>query len=242
MIVLLPTNRPERLGHVLTQWRAQTYTRAELVVCPSPGMVRPADLPDGVAWLAGVGNIGDARNLGLAYARMRGHEWAVFWDDDNHYGADYLAEVARNQSGVDVLSKGIAFVRHDSGLWKYERPLTFCPGHATATRVSAAADFPPWSLSEDVEWTRRMRARGAVVAQLPPWGLVYYRTGTGHAYDASEVEFLRAHGPARSLGDLPDAFADQPPAEPYSWPTQIAAQDGAVFLSLERRARIRVTR
>jgi glycosyltransferase involved in cell wall biosynthesis len=235
MIVIVPTNRTERIPHIVRQWRAQTYTAAELCICPAPDMIVP--IPSGVTVLQPTSSIGEARNVGLSYARGRGHEWAVFWDDDNHHGRDYLAEVAREMAGPwDVLSKGLAFVRHDSGLWLYSSRLKFFPGHSTSARVAACVEFPEWSLAEDVEWSKRMQARGARAKHLPPWGLVYTRTNPAeHAYCAEEVEFLRAHGPARRLGQIADTCADVP--ADWSGAELVGAKDADVFASLERRCR-----
>jgi len=238
MIILVPTARAERIPHVVQQWRAQTYAAAELCICPAPDMV--LCLPSGVTVLQPTAAIGEARNVGLAYARGRGHEWAVFWDDDNYYGPEYCLEVARESQGqVDVLSKGLGFVRHDDGLWLYSPPLRFYPGHSTSVRVSAAAEFPEWSLSEDVEWSRRMIARGARARHLPPAGLVYDRRApAGHAYDASQALFLRAHGPASG----PHPGTDQDTNSPHAlkFPQPVSASDEAVFRSLETRSRLRL--
>jgi glycosyltransferase involved in cell wall biosynthesis len=245
MIVIVPTARSERIPHVVRQWRAQTYTAAELCICPAPDMA--ACIPSGVTVLQPTDTIGEARNEGLWYARARGHTWAVFWDDDNYYGPDYLAEVARESQdpAVDVLSKGLAFVRHDSGLWLYSPPLRFFPGHSTSVRVSAAAQFPALSLAEDVAWSQRMLTAGARVRPLSPWGLVYDRRDPdGHAYDASDVEFLRAHGPACG----PFLAADDSSTDtPGPWTREVlgapkSASDEAVFRSLERRAALRLGR
>jgi glycosyltransferase involved in cell wall biosynthesis len=234
MIVVVPTNRPERAPAVYEQWRAQSYAGSELCFCP----VRPFSCGDATV-MPGTPTIGAARNIGLKYARERGHEWAVFWDDDNYHGPDYLAEIAREASpSVDVLSKGIAFVRHDSGLWLYQSPLMFFPGHSTSVRVSVAAQFPDLSLSEDEVWSHRMRERGARAKHLPPWGLVYdRRSPSGHAYAAAEAEFLRAHGPAR--GPFTGATNDQVD-DPSPWTRRVLgppvhARDEDIFAAMRAR-------
>lgn len=235
MLIIVPTNRPERIPHVVRQWRAQVYGMAELCLCPAPGLAMC--VPSGVTVLQPTDTIGAARNVGIDYARGRGHTWAVFWDDDNTYGPSYCMEVAQHaQAGdVEVLSKGIAFVRHDSGMCLYESPLHFYPGHSTSVKVDACVEFPDLSLAEDVEWSRRMIAKGARAKHLPPWGLVYDRRGPeGHAYDACEMEFLRAHGPARQIGQWPDAAVNGP-FDVLSFPLR-SASDEEVFQALERRA------
>lgn len=237
MIIIVPISRPLQVMHVMTQWLSQTYSRAELCFCPAPGVLDNPRIR-GVTVLPPTSTIGDARNTGLAYAKAQGHEWAVFWDDDNYYGPGYIAEIAREQTDFEILSKGLAFVRHDSGLWLYSSRLGFFPGHSTAVRVSVAATFPSQSLAEDVEWSKRMLANGSRAKHLPPWSLVYTRTNPwGHAYDADETEFLRAHGPARFVSaDAPDSIVDSPflceSALEY-------AKNENVFQSLERRSRLR---
>jgi hypothetical protein len=234
ILVIVPIARPANADSVAKGFSNQTYKGAELAFAPSPGL--RLDTPHIV--LPPTDNIGDARNVGLGFARVCGYDWAVFWDDDNYHGPDYLAEVVRHiEPGIDVLSKGIAFVRKDSGLWLYHSPLKFFPGHSTSVRVDAAESYPPWSLSEDVEWSKRMLAKGAKARHLPPWGLVYDRRGPeGHAYKADETEFLRGHGPAEHLGNTPNEYVNSPKV--VKAPT-LSASDEAVFLSLERRARIR---
>lgn len=236
IIVIVPVARLENVLAVYAQWEAQTFRGAELCFCPTPELQN--FVVGSATVLEGTRTIGAARNAGIEYGRRRRHDWAVFWDDDNYHGPEYLEEVAREAPGWDVLSKGIAFVRHDSGLWKYERPLGFYPGHSTSVRIAAAARFPDLSLAEDVEWSARMKATGARAKHLPPWGLVYDRRfPDGHAYDASEAEFLRAHGPARGPWGLADSAVDAP----GSWGLPMtSAKDEAVFASMERRARLRL--
>ena len=234
MIVIVPIARLENVRRVRLRWAAQTRVGSELLFVPAPGIELPP-LGDGDSVAEPAGTIGGARNVGLRHARDRGHGWAVFWDDDNYYGPDYLAEIEREREGHDVLSKGLAFVQHDSGLWKYETPLRFFPGHSTAVRVAEALDFPEWSLSEDVEWSRRMLAKGATWKHLPPWGLVYYRENPEeHAYDASEAIFLRAHGPARYLGA---GLSVDSPFDTNGYRLR-HAEDDAVFRDLEKRSRL----
>jgi glycosyltransferase involved in cell wall biosynthesis len=231
MIVIVPTNRSINALAIYSQWQAQTYTGSELCFCPAPDHYWSCG---DATILAGTSTIGAARNLGLEYARMRRHEWAVFWDDDNYHGPDYLAEIAREaKPSVDVLSKGIAFVRHDSGLWLYQSPLGFFPGHSTSVRVSVAQQFPDLSLSEDEVWSYRMRSHGARAKHLPPWGLVYdRRSPSGHAYAAAEAEFLRAHGPARGPFAMPDDAVN----EPRQWVGPLVhARDEDIFAAMRAR-------
>lgn len=209
MLIVCPFSRPERLEHVLRMWERQ-YTRAELVLVANErgNWARQAE-EAGAVVLTRPASIGEARNIGLDYARGVGADWAVFWDDDNYYGGFYLREIERAITPeVDVLSLGIGFVRFEDGLYCFESGLSFCPGHSTAVRVSAAPRFPELSFGEDVEWSKGLDM--SRVRQLPPWHHVYDRTGEGHAYPAPRELFIRAHGPARFVGDERDDFVDLP--------------------------------
>lgn len=237
MIIICPIARAENAPRVVTQWQEQTHP-CDLVFCPSPAAwpeLLALDTRNAVI-AHPRSTIGEARNEGLDVAARMGHGWALFWDDDNYHGPAYAREFHEAASpGVDVLSKGLAFVRHDSGLWKYRAPLTFCPGHSTGVRVGAAARFPALSLAEDVAWSRAMAGRRA--GHLSPWGLVYdRRSPAGHAYDAAEAEFRAAHGAAHFIGpDVPDSIVDTP--FPITSPAEGVVPE-ALWRALERRSPI----
>lgn len=203
--------RRENFGRVVRQWAAQTIA-TELILVPKvacflePWAVELFDLKS-ARMLEPVVTIGGARNAGKAEARRRGHAWVVQLDDDNYYGPRYVEQIHAHRGEGDVLTQGIAFVRHEDGLAYYGNPVDFAPAHATAFRVGAEPDFPEVSLAEDVLWSKRLKHKPVL---LPPWHAVYERRGRGHAYDAREAEFRFQFGPALEFGDVPDTFVDTP--------------------------------
>lgn len=232
MIVVVPSGRPERLGHVLAQWRAQTVDSELVLVTRERGWWTDAARAAGAISVYGEQSIGAARNAGLDVARERGHEWAAFWDDDDAYGPRYLEQAQEHAAPeYDALTQGIGFVRFPSGLRVFEKPLHFTPGHCTVARVSAAPRFPEASIGEDVAWGRQLQ--WARVGRLPPWHMVYYRTATGHAYRVSEHELTKCHEPYRDLGDVPDSFAFDP-RDLSEFPLRRLSEE-LVFRALEQR-------
>lgn len=232
--VVVPFGRPERLGNVLSTWKAQTVPSALVLVSRERGWWSEAAEAAGARCLHGAATIGGARNAGMDEARRLGADWAAFFDDDDYYAPRYL-EQARDHVApeLDALTQGIGFVRFPSGLRLFEKPLHFTPGHCTLARLSAAPLFPEASLGEDVAWGRRLEWRR--VGKLPPWRMVYYRTATGHAYRISEHELTKCHEPYRDLGDAPDSFADEPRGlEEFPLRT---LPDEAVFAAMRDRRR-----
>ncbi len=223
MMVIIPFSRPHRERVVLEQWHAQTIPHTLLI-------------------LRGQGSAGAKRNLGMQIARDCGEEWVVFADDDNYYGPRYLEDFARVAPTCDVATRGMGFVRSPEGLWEFPRP-GFFPGHSTGVRLSIAPDMPDATGGEEVGWSRKLRAAGARVAWLPPWGLVYDRTPRDHGYDASWAEFLRAAGPARGPFDVPDVDVNTPAVwKRIETTPQVTASDESIFQSLEARAARRLGR
>lgn len=210
MIIVCPFSRLERLEVVLEQWRSQTTRARLLLVGSEPGDWSQLAEQSG-ALVEYADTTGDKRNLGLDVARELGEEWAVFWDDDDYHGPGQLAAIEALMPDSDVITAGIGFVRHAAGLYLYNsRAPSYFNGHSTAVRVSAAPRFPSRSFGEEEAWSRDLLASGARAALAPPWHLVYYRTGTGHAYPASDAVFMHVHGPAIRVGDVPDSFVDTP--------------------------------
>ena len=218
-MIIVPSKRPERWARVEAMARAQTV-REPLVFIGDDYTT-----------------IGAARNAGLDRARQE--TFAYFWDDDNYYGPRYIETMrAGFASGASVVSQGIAFVRFDDGLYLFDtrRAGSFYPGHCTAVRVADAAPFPESSGWEDVEWSKRMQARGAAVAWAAPWHAVYDRRGTDHVCGLSRVEFLRCFGGALKVsgpGVPRDCYVDVP-REVIG--TRVTASDDEIFAALRMRA------
>lgn len=198
------------LERLLMLWKRQTVRADMVLIADEGGEWEERARAAGVMVVTGQKTIGGAKNVGTMMARELGHEWVAIWDDDDYYGPRYIETIQREICDLwDVLSWGIAFVRFDDGLYLFKTPLYFCPGHATAYRVSTAPVFPEVSLSEDVVWSRTIPKER--MKHLPPWHLVYYRTSGDHAFEAIKAEMLVSFAPndgALRIGDVPDEFVD----------------------------------
>lgn len=105
---LLVVSDPLRLrsaAKAVRQFRAQTYTRKELVVLNATGVPCETDrAPEVVEVLldfAGLPPLGTLRNLAAAHASGR---WLVPWDDDDHQHPHRLAfQMAHRRRGCAVL-------------------------------------------------------------------------------------------------------------------------------------------
>lgn len=183
--------------------------------------------------------IGEARNHGIRHARIYGYEWVIQWDDDNYYGPEYVARILAplsSRPSLSAITMGLGFVRNGPELWYFPKGAGFLPGHSTAVRAGSAHMFEHVSRGEDVQWSEVAILRCLRVATVDPWGLVYDRTGDGHAYDADATEFLRSFGPAVPLGRQPDSYVDTPKELPSA--PLVRARDEAVFAMMERKLRL----
>jgi hypothetical protein len=209
MLIVCPFSRPQELDRVLAAWRAQTVPAGLLFGANERGAWAERAEEAGAVVLDGHRTIGAAKNAALRYARAQGEEWITIWDDDDYYGVRYVEQASEQiDDDVDVLTQGIGFVRFEDGLFFFEKPIHFCPGHCTTMRVSASPDFEEVSLGEDVAWTRLMDWKR--IRQIPPWHSVYHRDGSGHSFDARRDEFMKNFEPCRRIGDVPDSFVDTP--------------------------------
>ncbi len=225
-LVVVPIARAENAERMIHAWAYQSRVSV-LMFAPAPGVEIASSLRP-------TRTIGEARNAGIEYARRQGFEVVIFWDDDNHYGFEYVGEFVRAfdlDPGLAVAYKGLGFVRHDDGLWSYDDARThFYPGHCSAVRVRDAVEFPAASYAEDVAWSRAMAGRPSV--RLSPWHLVYdRRRPASHAYNAEREVFLRQHGPARFLGDLADERVDRPFRIEAPWQR---VSDDDIFAAMRR--------
>ncbi len=235
MMVVVPFSRREREGHVrATLKRLRCEERAVIVENGSA----IGCFPNG-PWtvLTSSPSAGAARNQGLNCARDAGARWVTFLDDDDYYGPNYLLEREQEceRDEADAFHKGIGLVRFEDGLYLFDNQKRYyCLISSSLTvRTSIAPDFPDLSGGEEIAWTRMLRERGGRERTLPPWGFVYNRQGMQHAYAATRVQMLRAYGPARRLGSVPDEAADMP-LDVMGLPTEPKPSDGEVFEDLRR--------
>lgn len=115
--VLCVSNRPQQIHHCIESYRKQTYPNTELIfVMNSPGFDRSmvqalvSELPTARAiFVDDAATLGDCLNEALAVAD--GEYFAKF-DDDDHYGAEYLTDLmlAFEYSGAAVVGKRSHYV------------------------------------------------------------------------------------------------------------------------------------
>jgi spore maturation protein CgeB len=189
--VLAPTNRPEFLDNVLTNFSRQRDVAAELVVLTNSDRFDRADVDRRLAGVAGARAIhlaegmtmGECLNAGLAATDAR---FVAKFDDDDQYGPHYLHDVLLVHRFIDAAIVGKkTFFAYLEG--SDETVLRF-PGNefAAANRVSGSTmlidrnvfgdvRFAALNLGEDIDLCERAIDRGLVVFSADRFNYVAMR-------------------------------------------------------------------
>lgn len=212
--VVVAFSRPENWERVLENFARQRHREKHLVVVAN-GRARDTfapELPGGSVVIGSGASPALARNAGLAWVREHGGGPVTFWDDDDYYGKNYLAEVAADITRGAVTVKFFRYVRWDDGLHYClgaEPPYPTCG----ATLSGFADELPDWPdcKHEDMLYAPLLLAAGLQFRKLSPWGFIYdRRSNATRELAASKLAYLVARGPALNLGHAPDTIADVP--------------------------------
>lgn len=219
LTVVAAVSRPERAASVVAGFERQTHPAQLLLVLNGAAEESVAPVGDLDLIRCKGGNPARARNAGLQWVQQHRGGIVAFWDDDDHYGPGYLAEVARALDGHPrrVVGKIIRTVEFDDGRWLFLRK----QGHAFlgGTIAGWARELPPipdLPCHEDHEWCRLLEQRGFELKTLSGAHYVYNRRKGEHAWRSTRTQMLHCYGPAFSLttGEfLPRATLDDIEAE-----------------------------
>jgi hypothetical protein len=166
--------------------------------------------------IEGPANLVELRNMGLEVARVLKAGMLAFFDDDDYYGAGYLAEAVQALELVGFVGKPNRFVHAGERLWLLDG---LPPGPVAAStlvvRTGAAMPFRRGSVSwgEDTQWCTDMLAAGRTMAVTGPHHFAYTRGDpVGHAWPIATDAFIRswisAGGQARDLGPWNPGIVD----------------------------------
>ncbi len=188
--VIAPHARPEFSANLLANFRRQRGVEAQLVLVEN-GPAVGAVSSDAAAVICSGAHQADAMNAGLMWLRAHGGgPWARF-DDDDHYGPDYLAAVVSSLAGEGIVVSGMPFrfVMFDEGLHLFQGdgsggyygaagvdpcgPFNFTGGSLAAS-TAYVAPFEQFR-DDDMRWCQSMRKRGARFVEREPWGYCYNR-------------------------------------------------------------------
>jgi hypothetical protein len=208
VVVALLLHRPEHLARQWAAFRAQSYERKSLLVIengPGVGACRAAGIIPSIL-LVGPEDIVELRNMALLEAvRSSDGDLLAFWDDDDWYGSEYLAEAAAalERSGDAAATKKDTFVVSPEGFWELTG---ICPGasHVAArtggaklvTDVKRAASFRHGDAGivtgEDARWSDDMIRAGHRFAVTGRRNTVTERRGSDHASCPTMAGWWRA--------------------------------------------------
>jgi hypothetical protein len=191
--VVVPFSRPNMLGNVLGNACRQTVPFKLVLVENGPAVgtckrhgIAPALL------LTSEPHQAIAKNTALAEIRKRGGGLVALWDDDDYYGAGFLAELVANRRRATVVGKRIHWVELADGLYLFDhesanQPSTLLHGPTVMAQASEIVDFPVVSPSDDRQWCKAMRQAGATMWATSVGEYVYRRTGSNHVWNASDL-------------------------------------------------------
>lgn len=188
--IVIPFSRPEFAEALIENLERQTVVAHVCVVevgrthLASAALGIPADLVVRVSEV----RPGVARNAGLARLMVEEPDAPVFfWDDDDWYGADYLAEALcafDEFPEIAFTCKAVAFVRLSDGtLYHSDVPencvAKFTPGATIGVRrVRDCVEFSDRALNEDAMWGATMMKDGRTGRCLSHFHFCYVRHDT----------------------------------------------------------------
>lgn len=206
--VMISTNRPHQISHVLEQVARQRGVDLEVVlVCH--GFTGQQGKIAKLAAEKGIGSIrvfeaspewSLGKCLNLLVAESRGQVLAKF-DDDDYYGAYYLRDQldALRYSGAGIVGKECNYL-YDTALdaiirRRPEREHRFTEfiagptlvGHAEVFRSHPFADR---TTGEDTQFLRDLAASGTQVYSSDRFNFLQMRNTAGHTWDVSGAELL----------------------------------------------------
>ena len=205
--VLAATNRPEFLSRLLANFAAQRYPNAELIVVTNSDRFDRADVD------AKVGALGNARTLHLAAGLTLGEclnagldatdaRFVAKFDDDDHYGPDYLTDALLVHQFVDaaIVGKKTLYAHlegPDETILKFPgNEFTFANWVSGSTLVidrSIFGDvrFRPLNLGEDGDLLAEAHDRGLVVFSADRYNYVAARRPDpgSHSWSISDADY-----------------------------------------------------
>lgn len=225
LVAIVPTCRPKNWPRVLHMLRAQTRQLDAVVVVENGAAVGRTH--GATVTLTSSPNVGAARQEGLAYVqRHYPGSFFAFFDDDDDYGPCYLRELYASRKRATIVGKREVFYRlAASGV-----VIVACPGLASRpveyvhgpTMAGWTDDAEPFTecdgWGEDIDWQRRMRAKGATVYATSGLHFCGVRAKTcdlhtwslpdlviGRSFNVQHV--VRNFGPAVMAGRTPPELA-----------------------------------
>ena len=220
--VIVSTNRPHQIDHVLASVAKQTGVDVQLSLVAHGHELDEADIRSRAADL-GLENVvlrsahsslslGECLNL--AIERADGDVIAKF-DDDDHYGEHYLSDQlnALHYSAADLVGKqahymhlegsGAVLLRFPEREHKYTN-LVMGPTMVGARDTFTDVRFSPITRGEDTTFQRELIASGGVVYSADRFNFVQVRTHDGaHTWTVEQPELL-ANSVVHGFGLAPD--------------------------------------
>lgn len=215
--IIVSTNRPHQVQHVLQQVQTQYGVKTELILvthgfqipqdefrqkCDSAGLSKIVLLEGAADWTLG-------RCLNSAIQHASG-EFIAKFDDDDLYGPHYLEDqiFALQYSGADVVGKESAFAFLQSSntlvLRRPEREHRWTDFVAGPTLVGyreifEKVPFPDLTRGEDTQFLSDLHRAGFRVYSADRFNFIQNRGHASHTWAARDSEFL-ANGKVHSFG------------------------------------------
>ena len=206
--VLVSTNRPGQLGHVIEQLARQRGVEIQPLVLTHGFSACAADRDLArergltIEWIEG----DPAWSLGRCYNRLLDRALfplAAKFDDDDEYGPHYLVEQAMAQyySGAQLVGKRSHFARLESNSQDYmavrwpghehrETPFVSGPTFVFDTDFVRSIGFEDRNLGEDTALLRAVADKGGMVWSTSKYGFNQVRRHGNHTWSVSNAEIL----------------------------------------------------
>lgn len=206
--VLVATNRPSQVGHVIGQLARQRGVRLQVLILTHGFVSNEADrnhardLGLRVEWLEGE----ESWSLGTCYNRLlerASSPVSAKFDDDDEYGPHYLLEqvTALEYSGARLVGKQSHFARLEGNTQNYV--VVRSPGHENCatdfvsgptfvfnTEFVRSIGFEDRSTGEDTALLRAVGLRGGLIWSTSKYGFLQVRKRDGHTWRVRNADIL----------------------------------------------------
>lgn len=218
--VIVPFSRPEFARRVWQNFERQRFPNKQLILVENGAATGTLNHSPAIV-LRSTAHPAHARNEAIAYIKKQGGGFFTSMDDDDWYGPGYLDEIAGYARSYDAVGKPWHFTSLGEGFVDAAPQLLLCNRTSANSEQSwlMGGTISGWAETaeefravpaEDLDWSDRMRVRGARLRGTSVYHYLYRRSyfGAKHAWRMTREAFLRMNTQALEFPLTPEGQID----------------------------------